>query len=181
MTTGHVFIASSLDGFIARRDGDIEWLDKVADDTEDNGYDEFIASVDGLIMGRNSFEKVLSFGIWPYTKPVVVLSRSLSAEDIPQELAEKARISPASPVEIMTELASEGWKRAYVDGGKVIQSFLREGLILDMKIFQIPILLGEGIPLFGPVADDILLEHVRSIPYPSGIVLNEYCVLKGQS
>jgi dihydrofolate reductase len=86
MTTGHVFMAVSLDGFIACSDGDIDWLMKQKTDGEDHGYDEFIASVDGLVMGRGSYQKILTFAEWPYKKTVIVMSRSLTNEDIPDEL-----------------------------------------------------------------------------------------------
>ncbi len=159
MTTGHVFIAVSLDGFIARQDGDIDWLMKQQTAGEDHGYDAFMASVDGLVMGRGSFEKVLSFNDWPYHKPVVVLSRTLSDADIPGELRNKVRLSSLEPGELMRELGREGWQRAYVDGGKVIRSFLRVGLISDITLTHIPILIGEGLPLFGGLDRDIDLEH----------------------
>jgi dihydrofolate reductase len=124
MTTGHVFIAVSLDGFIARRDGDIDWLENQGGENEDNGFAEMMASVDGLIMGRATFQKVLSFGEWVYEKPVIVMSRSLTQSDVPDHLRGRVRLSNSTPKALMGELSAEGWARAYVDGGKVIQSFL---------------------------------------------------------
>lgn len=176
MVTGHVFIASSLDGFIARPDGDLDWLMKQATEGEDHGYETFMASVDGLIMGRGSYEKVLTFGPWPYDKPVVVLSRSLSDRDLREDLAGRVRIADAGPRQIMATLAAEGWRRAYVDGGRVIQSFLREGLIADIALTRIPILLGDGLPLFGPLEHDIDLQHLATKTYPSGLVRSDYRV-----
>jgi dihydrofolate reductase len=177
MVTGHVFIATSLDGFIARLDGSIDWLPGLDSDPGENyGYDAFLASVDGLIMGRNSFEKILEFDEWPYPKPVVVLSRSMDASAKRGDLAGKVEISTLDPRAIMERLAERGWKRIYVDGGKVIQSFLREGLIADMVITRVPVLLGEGLPLFGPLAGGIELKHLDTRSYPSGLVQSRYAI-----
>ena len=177
MVTGHVFIAISLDGFIARPDGDLDWLMKQATEGEDHGYEAFMASVDGLIMGRGSYQKVLTFGAWPYDKPVVVLSRSLSQRNLREDLAGRVRILDAEPEQIMARLSAEGWGRAYVDGGQVTQAFLRAGLIADMVLTRVPILLGTGIPLFGPLECDIDLEHRATRAYPSGLVRSEYRVV----
>ena len=113
---------------------------------EDHGYEDFMASADGLVMGRGSFLKVLTFDEWPYEKPVVVMSASLAEDDIPAALHDRVRLSRLSPRALMAELDKEGWARAYVDGGKVIQSFLAEGLIAGMVLTRIPILIGEGLP-----------------------------------
>jgi len=178
MTTGHVFIATSLDGFIARKDHALDWLPQEKIEGEDSGYEAFISSVDGLIMGRGTFEKVLTFGDWPYQKPVVVLSHILTQDSIPDELEGKVRISKLSPKEIMKTLAEEGWKHVYVDGGQIVQSFLKEGLIEDMVITLIPILIREGIRLFGKTDGDVNLKLVTSQAFPSsGMVQNHYKVL----
>ncbi len=177
MTTGHVFIAVSLDGFIARKDHRIDWLMKQETGAEDHGYDEFIDRVDGIVMGRNSYEKVLTFGDWPYQKPVVVMSKSLSQSDISPELAEKVSITEFDPPELMKSLESKGWDRAYVDGGKVVQSFLRDGLIDDIVLTTIPILIGDGIRLFGETEADIDLELVSAKSFASGMVQSRYRVL----
>lgn len=177
MTTGHVFVATSLDGFIARPDGGIDWLPGLDSDPGENyGYDAFIASIDGLVMGRNSFEKVLEFDEWPYTKPVIVLSRSLDAASLPENLKGKVEFSSLAPGELMKSLAVRGWGRVYVDGGRVIQSFLREGLIADMVITRVPVLLGESLPLFGALGGDMKLSHVETRAYPSGLVQSRYSV-----
>lgn len=177
--TGHVFIASSLDGYIARKNGDIGWLDRPDMTVEDHGFDAFMASVDGLVMGRASFEKVLSFGIdWPYSKPVVVLSRTLTDTDLPGDLQGKVRTSSLAPEALMTELANQGWTRAYVDGGQVIQSFLRAGLIDDMVLTRIPVLLGDGLPLFGALDQDIVLEHQSTHSFASGLVTSAYKIIR---
>ncbi len=176
MTTGHVFIATSLDGFIARRSGEIDWLMKQPGD-EDHGYDAFMKSVDGLVMGRGSYEKVLTFEAWPYTKPVVVMSRTLDGDDVPSALRNKVRLTRLDPSEVMTMLREEGWNRAYVDGGRVVQSFLREGLIADLALTRVPILIGDGLPLFGALDRDIDLEHLDTRTFPSGLVTSRYRVV----
>jgi dihydrofolate reductase len=176
MTTGHVFIAVSLDGFIARPDDDIDWLQGWPEVGHDYGYSEFMATVDGLVMGRRTFEKALTFPAWPYAKPVVVMSRTLSQNDVPAELAGKARISDAEPAQLMEQLDREGWRRAYVDGGQIIQSFLCAGLIRDLVLTRIPVLLGKGIPLFGALVRDIKLAHVETTAHPSGFVQSRYAI-----
>lgn len=176
MIDGRVFIATSLDGFIARSDGAIDWLPGLDTDGGDYGYSAFLETVDGIIMGRGSFEQVRRFDPWPYPKPVVVMSRSLRQHDLESSFAGKATISAEAPEALAAELAGRGWKAAYVDGGKVIQSFLRAGLITDMIITRIPILIGDGIPLFGPVDEDIQLQHCETTAYPSGLVQSRYAV-----
>ena len=171
LTAGHVFIAASLDGYIARRDGAVDFLDPY---TEDHGYDAFMAGIDGLIMGRATFELVMTFPGWPFTKPVVVLSRSLAPGVLPPTLAGKVRILDGTPREVMRDLYKDGWRNAYVDGGKVIQSFLRDGLIADLIVTRVPILLGDGIPLFGPLANDVALRHVETKTFASGLVQSKY-------
>ncbi len=176
MTTGHVFIATSLDGFIARPDGDIGWLHEIDAAGEDHGYDAMLESVDGLVMGRRTFDKVLSFEAWPYTKPVIVLSRTIDGGDVPAALRERVRLKQAEPQALMAELDRNGWRRVYVDGGQVIQSFLREGLIETMQIARIPRLIGQGVPLFGTLEEDVPLEHVETRSFPSGLVSSLYRV-----
>jgi dihydrofolate reductase len=175
--SGHVFIGASLDGYIARGDGDITWLHRQAAEGEDHGYAAFLDGMDGIVMGRGTFERALTFETWPYRKPVVVLSRTLTSRDLRPGLADKVRISREPPVAIMKTLATEGWKCAYVDGGKVIASFLREGLIADLVLTRLPVLLGDGIPLFGSLANDIELRHIGTTTYPSGFVQSKYQVL----
>lgn len=176
MPTCHVYIAASLDGFIARPDGDIEWLHQWPDAGHDYGYQAFMDSVDGIIIGRGTFEKVLSFGKWPYDKPVVVLSRTLDPQAIPPDRADRVQIIDLPPEEVLRRLDADGWSRAYVDGGQVIQSFLRAGLIADMTITHIPLLLGVGRPLFGALTRDVGLTHLETKAYPSGFVQSHYVV-----
>jgi dihydrofolate reductase len=170
-----VFIATSLDGFIAREDGGIDWLPtgEVTGEPEDYGYHTFIETVDALVMGRNTYELVRTFGEWPYgDMPVVVLSTR--GVDIPPEIARTVETMRGSPTEIVERLAERGTGHLYVDGGNTIQRFLADGLIQRMIITRVPVLLGKGIPLFGPVPRDIALRHVRTHGYPSGLVQSEY-------
>jgi dihydrofolate reductase len=177
MITGHVFIAISLDGFIARKNGNIDWLLSRDDPDENHGYQDFIKDIDGLVMGRGSFEGVAAASEpWPYDRPVVVLSKTLASSPVPDRLRGRVRFVDLSPKATMEMLAMEGWRRVYVDGGQIVQSFLREGLIADMVVTQIPVLIGEGRRLFGPIASDISLTHVMTKAFPSGLVQSLYRV-----
>lgn len=180
MTTGHVFIAVSLDGYIARKDHAIDWLENQGTTSEEHGYTQFVDSVDGIIFGRKTYEVVLnltSAGEWPYDKPVIVLSRTLAQSDIPPDLTDKVTVTHETPRELLKNLDQQGWNRAYVDGGITIQSFLNEGLIEDLIITTLPILIGEGIPLFGTTNEDIHLELISLTQYPSGLAQSHYRVL----
>ena len=174
MTTGHIFMAMSLDGFVAREDFGLDWLMKQKTDGEDHGNEAFMASVDGLVMGSGSFRTMLTFGAWPYEKPVVVLSRTMKSKDVPEELRDKVSVSALAPRQLMASLSEQGWKRAYIDGGKIIQSFMREGLIADMTVTVVPILIGEGKRMFGSLDADIDLQLLGSKSFPSGLVTSRY-------
>ena len=175
--SGHVFIATSLDGFISRPDGDIEWLLSRDQSGEDHGYDDFIRDIDGILMGRGTFEKVAAFDPWPYTKPVVVMSKSLVNTPLPPQLEGRVRVLNLSPQTALDHLSREGWKRVYIDGGQLIQSCLREGLIDDFVITTVPVLIGEGRPLFGPIQKpELSLTHVHTKAFPSGLVQSVYRV-----
>ena len=176
MITGHVFIATSLDGFIAREDGDIGWLLERDDPAEDHGYDRFIAGIDVIVMGRSTYEAIRNLNPWPCSRPVLVLSATLGPADLPPDHAGKLRISSKSPQAAMAMLAVEGYRRAYVDGGRVIQSFLMAGLIADMVITHVPILLGRGRSLFGASGPEIALIHEQSESFASGLVQSRYRV-----
>jgi len=170
-----IFIATSLDGFIARMNGSVDWLMAAStpDDTEDYGFKAFFDSVDCMVMGRNSMEMVLSFNEWPYAeKRVVVLSNTLT--EAPDELVGKIELYAGSLKMLTAKLANEGCKRLYIDGGKTIQSFINESLITDMSITTIPILLGEGLPLFGPTLHDIKLKHISTQSFPNGFIHSTY-------
>ncbi len=174
-----VFIATSVDGFIARPDGDVAWLHEIdpLEDGDDAGYGEIFNAVDALVMGRGSFEKVLEFDPWPYgEKPVIVLSKSLT--EAPSHLADVVSIDPASPRAFVEKILERGYEHIYLDGGKVIQSFLREGLVDEMTITTIPVLIGEGIPLFGSLEKDVKLKLLRSRSWSNGMVQSTYQVVK---
>lgn len=174
-----VYIAVSIDGFIARSDGDIEWLQSSGEEDggNDYGYEAFMASVEALVMGRNTFEKVLTFGDWPYkNKRVVVLSSGTVA--IPKNLSNCVEASSLSPSELLASLSNLGVDHVYVDGGITIQSFLRESLINSLVITRIPRLIGEGIALFGALEKDIHLRHIRTEAYSNGFVQSEYEIIQ---
>ena len=174
-TSASVFIATSLDGYIAREDGGIDWLSsgEAGAATEDHGYDAFFASVDALVMGRNTYDLVRTFGSWPYgRKPVVVLtSRELR---IPPGLRKTVSVLSGEPREIVDRLAERGLRHLYVDGGRTVQAFLAAGLVRRLIVTRIPVLLGRGIPLFGALPHDVRLRHVQTRSWPSGLVQSEY-------
>jgi dihydrofolate reductase len=176
MTTAHVFIATSLDGFIARPDGAIDWLLQRDDPAEDHGYPAFIADKDLVVMGRGSYEKVRTFDPWPYDRPVLVLSAQLAGTPVPVALEGKVRFSGHGPRDTMEELARRGMRQVYVDGGQLVQSFLREGLVADMVVTTVPVLIGSGRPLFGALPRDVDLTLVASRSFASGLVQSTYRV-----
>lgn len=171
-----VFIATSLDGFIAREDGSIDWLMKansVAKPGEDCGYKAFMATVDALVMGRHSYEKVLTFDPWPYGDlPTVVMSSQKIV--IPEGLQNSISISSETPTELVKRLTNQGLKHLYIDGGITIQNFIKENLIGDLTITLIPVLLGNGRPLFGELLQDVELRHVETHSYDGGFVQVKY-------
>jgi dihydrofolate reductase len=171
--TVSVFVGTSVDGFIARPNGDLDFLP--AGGGEPHGYDEFMASVDALVIGRKTFETVLPFPVWPYGgKRVVVLSsRPVDLSTVRGGVVEQMAGPPA---EIVSKLASTGAHHLYVDGGITIQRFLDAGLIQRLIITRVPVLVGDGIPLFGALPHDIRLRHVATQQYASGLVKSEYAV-----
>jgi dihydrofolate reductase len=168
-----VFVGTSLDGFIARLNGQYDFLPTGGG--EPHGYDEFIASVDTILIGRNTFEVVLKLPSWPYgDKRVVVLShRPLQLSKITGRVEQMS----GEPAEIAQRLAASGAEHVYVDGGITVQEFLRAGQVHDLTITRVPVVIGEGIPLFGRVAKDIKLRHVGTRQYNSGMVTSEYEVI----
>ena len=167
-----VFVGTSLDGFIARPNGDFDFLPPGGG--EPHGYDEFMATVDALVMGRKTFETVLTLDMWPYgEKPVFVLSTRTLA---PAPLGAVVERMSGDPAEIAAQLETRGIRHAYVDGGITIQRFLQAGLIQRLIITRVPVLIGEGVPLFGALPHDIQLLHIATRQYPSGLVQSEYHV-----
>lgn len=174
-----VFIASSLDGFIARTDGNIDWLEQMGAVTppgEDCGFAAYMATVDAIVMGRGTFEKVCSFPKWPYEKPVYVLSSSLGQID--GDLANRVSLLNADPSEVIKRAREEGFRHLYIDGGKTIQGFLRAGLISDITLSTIPTLIGTGIRLFGDIPADIHLKLLSTTTYPFGVVQTKYRIIR---
>jgi dihydrofolate reductase len=172
MTSAHVYIGTSLDGFIARTDGDIDWLVKYADADALEAYNEFMRAIDVIVIGRGTFEKVLEFPSWPYDRPVFVLSRTL--KNLPDSMNDGATVLSLKPADLLRHLSDKGFKAAYIDGGKVIQSFLSEGLIDSLIIAKVPVLIGSGLPLFGSLDSDIAFDHVLTKSYSNGLVRSYY-------
>jgi dihydrofolate reductase len=173
-----VYIATSLDGFIARNDGSIDWLldaNATVPTGEDCGYARFMASVDVLVMGRNTYEQVLTFDPWPYSdKRVVVLSTQKLG--ISAHLASGVSASSEAPAALLERLAREGAKHVYLDGGKTIQGFLAAGLVDQITVTVIPVLIRSGRSLFGTIDREHKLQLVSSKAYEFGFVQNTYVV-----
>jgi dihydrofolate reductase len=173
-----VYIATSLDGFIARKDGSLDWLDEasaVVPEGEDLGFRAFLESVDTLIIGRKTYDHVMSFGRWPYGEtPVVVLSHNPIS--FPPSLPDAVTHSSESPRDLYERLSAEGVEHIYIDGGTTIQGFLREGLVDAITVTVIPIILGGGIPLYGSQENEIRLTHVGTTAFDFGFVQTTYAV-----
>jgi dihydrofolate reductase len=169
--TASIFVGTSVDGFIARPNGSLDFLPP--DGGEPHGYDEFFASVDAIVIGRKTFETVLTFAAWPYADKRVVV---LSSRPIDLSAARGGIVEQMSghPAEVVSKLAARGIHHLYVDGGVTIQGFLRAGLIQRLIITRVPVLIGEGIPLFGALPRDVHLRHIATQFYPSGLVKSEY-------
>lgn len=170
-----VFIATSLDGYIADENGGIDWLTNFpGPKNHDGGFAKFISGIDAIVMGRNTYEKVLSFGIeWPYTKKVFVLTHTL--KNVDPSLETKVELVNGDLRALVQNLNAQGFKNLYIDGGNVIQGFLRENLIDELIITQVPILLGKGILLFENVPR-LTLQHLSSEAFDNGMVQNHYKV-----
>jgi dihydrofolate reductase len=166
------YIGTSLDGFIARKDGDIDWLTQFENQEVNQNYEEFINAIDAILIGRGTFEKVLTFPSWPYNKNVFLLSNQI--KQIPDNLKEKVIILSMEPKKVLDYLSNKGFSNIYVDGGKVIQSFLKENLIDELIITRVPILIGSGIPLFGELDNDLQFKHIQTNVYSNGLVKSQY-------
>lgn len=169
----YVYVATSLDGFIATKDGELDWLFEIPNpEGSDYGFGKFISGMDAIVMGRNTFEKILTFEQWPYQKPVFVLSHRL--QEIPETLSGKAEILGENPKDLVAQLQERGYTNLYVDGGGVIQSFLEEDLIDEMIITRVPILLGDGFPLFGKLSQTLKFRHYKTQIYNNTLVQSYY-------
>lgn len=167
-----VYIGTSLDGFIARKDGNIDWLVQFANDQAMHAYEEFMSRIDAIVIGRGTFEKVLTFPSWPYDKKVFVLSTTI--KQVPDVIREKVTILSMKPGEVLGHLSNEGFSGIYIDGGKVIQEFLKEDLIDELIISTMPILIGSGIPLFGHLNSDLRFKHIRTEVSSNELVRSYY-------
>ena len=175
--TVSVFVGTSLDGFIARPNGDLDFLPPGGG--EPHGYNEFIATVDAIVIGRKTFETVLTMNPWPYgSKRVVVLSSE--PVDLSAIVGGTVEHMSGPPAEIVSRLVASGAHHLYVDGGITIQRFLRAGLVQRLIITRVPVLIGDGIPLFGTIPSDIRLRHIATRHYPSGLVTSEYQVAESK-
>ncbi|MGQ0651184.1 MAG: dihydrofolate reductase family protein [Betaproteobacteria bacterium] len=175
-----VFIATSLDGFISRADGTIDWLDEAntrVPKDQDCGYEEFMSTVDALVMGRHTFDLARSFGEWPYGQtPVFVLSSQMRL--LPGGVPHTVHLSNEAPATLVGRLSAQGMRHLYVDGGVTIQRFIADALIDEVTITRIPVLIGSGRPLFGSLSQDVRLEHISTRAFDFGFVQTKYRVIK---
>jgi dihydrofolate reductase len=182
--TGSVFLGMSVDGFIARLDGTLSFLDGAEQPDDgtapapddgtggDFGFADFVASIDAIVMGRSTYEFIRPFADWPYQgKPVHVLSSTLTAGEDP-----RITVHPSFE-EAVSALGAAGYRRVYVDGGRTVHTFLRAGLIDDLTLSRVPVLIGTGLTPFGELAADIPLEHVRTQTFSGGMVQTTYRVV----
>jgi dihydrofolate reductase len=167
-----VYIGTSLDGFIARKNGDIDWLVQYANEEAIEAYHEFMKNIDVILIGRGTYEKVLSFPSWPYGKKVFVASSTL--QELPTALKDKVSIISMSPSKSLNHLTHLGFSSVYVDGGKLIQSFLDEDLIDELTISKAPVLIGTGLPLFGELNMDLQFTHLKTIVQQNQLVRSYY-------
>jgi dihydrofolate reductase len=169
-----VFIARSIDGYIADKNGGLDWLQTIPNpDQDDMGYNSLMDRIDALVMGRKTFETVCGFGIeWPYAKPVFVLSKTLNS--VPEHLMGEVFLVKGPLAEILDEIHGKGYSNLYIDGGRTIQSFLREDLVDEMILTTIPVLLGGGSPLFGELSEHLEFEHEKSEVFLNAIVQDTF-------
>lgn len=167
-----VYIAMSLDGFIATKDNGLSWLDIVKAESEDYGYSKFMGTIDAILMGRNTYDTIRGFGEWPYDGKKVFVFTHRPFTPIKDEMVVRGTLR-----DTLERLGSEGISRVYLDGGKLIQAGLREHVVDRIIVSIIPILLGEGISLFGSLGTQVNLKSLEAKNYPSGLVQLSYEVL----
>jgi len=167
-----VYIGTSLDGFIAKTDGNIDWLTQYANEDAVSAYEEFMNGIDAIIIGRGTFEKILTFPSWPYEKKAFVVSTTL--KQLPGSLKHNATLLSMQPRALLSYLSRMGFSSIYIDGGKLIQSFLKEDVIDDLIISKVPVLIGNGIPLFGFLSADLKFKHMRTETQSNGLVRSYY-------
>lgn len=168
------FIATSLDGFIARPDQSIDWLENATSDaTEDYGYEAFVSTVSSVVMGRKTFQRIQTFPQWPFQhQRVIVLSQTM--KEVPASLKDSVQLFNGTPGQLVEILDAEGDTHVYVDGSRAIQSFIDENLLSDITLTTLPILIGEGVSLFGKLARDVHLTHVNTKAFQNGFVQSFY-------
>jgi dihydrofolate reductase len=174
-----VYAGVSLDGFIAGKDGDISWLAAFENKEINDSYKNFMTEVDAIVIGRGTYETVISFSAWPYEKKAFLLSTSI--KQVPEKLKDKIEIISMKPGEIRKYLSDNGFTNIYVDGGKVIQGFLKDDCIDEIIITRLPVLLGSGIPLFGSLSDMLEFTHIRTDVYSNGLVKSHYARKRKES
>lgn len=169
-----VFIAKSLDGYIAGKNGEIDWLNAIPNpENIDMGYYSLMEEIDAIVMGRTTFQTVCSFDIdWPYSKHVFVLSNSLN--ELPENLEGKVTLINGNLKDILNNIHEKGYYNLYIDGGKTVQNFLKEDLIHELRITTIPILLGDGISLFDLLPNAMEFNHLKTEVFLDQIVQSHY-------
>lgn len=169
-----VFIAKSLDGFIAGKNNELDWLEMISNpEHNDLGFDSLMNEIDAIVMGKTTFETVLDFGgEWPYKKHIFVLSNSLKT--VPENLQEKVTLLKGTVQEILKTIHVKGFYNLYIDGGKTVQNFLKEDLIDELRMTTIPILLGEGISLFDTLPKLLEFSHVKTEVFLGQLVQSSY-------
>ena len=169
-----VFIATSLDGYIADRNGGLDFLSSIPNpDNLDFGYAEFIKDIDAIVMGRKTFEVVCNFDCpWPYQKSVFVMGNSLT--EISEEYQDKVHLVKGELDLILKNIREKGYKNIYIDGGMAVQSFLKADLIDEMTISHIPVILGGGVPLFNELPKEINFTHIGTKIYLNELVQSTY-------
>lgn len=173
----YVYIAASIDGYIATVDGGVDWLDQYPNpENSDYGSLDFIRNIDAVVMGRHTFEKVLTFGDWPYDKKVFVLSRGLTT--VPDALKGRVELMSGSPEAVVESINQAGFRDLYIDGGIVIQDFLKHDLIDELIVTRIPVLLGNGIPLFGTLNAPLRFEHKETTVYNNAFVTSRFARIR---
>lgn len=170
-----LFCALSLDGCLAREDGSLDWLPQEPDPADDLGFSDLLASVDGLLMGRRTFETVLGFGAWPYgSLPCVVVSSTLRREALPEWVPATVDILAGGARDLLAELDARGWRSVYADGGQVARDLLEADRVDEMVLTHVPVLIGQGRRLFGSLPSDLPFEHVHTRTGPQGLVQSRY-------
>ena len=167
-----VYVGTSLDGYLARKDGNIDWLAEFESKEVHKSYGEFIRKIDAIVIGRGTFETVLSFPTWLYERKVYVLSTTL--KKVPTQLKGKVELLSMKPREVLKHLENKGYSTIYVDGGKVIQDFLKEDCIDELIITRLPVLIGNGISLFGSLNNDLRFRHLQTTVLSNGLVKSRY-------